>query len=373
MGSKNLHREPFDKGTITKLEIFEDYAQAWIPTFVMQPHISEIHIFDFFSGPGYDLNKVAGSPIRLLQKINEHLGIILHRKTKVILHFNEFEPNNKNQEKNKRLQENCNSFIENNPKFKYFLTVNYYNENAEKLFFDLLPIINKFPSLVYLDQNGVKFISQKYIMALEKLNTTDFIYFVSSSFFKRYGNTEEFKNALKIDMKELEHAEYRNIHRLVLNKIKSQLPKRTDLKLFPFSIKKSANIYGIIFGAKNYAAVDKFLGIAWKRNNINGEADFDIDEDKGKIQLDLFEGKKMTKIEKFQKDLESKLLQKITVTNKAVLLYTYEHGHIPQHAVELIKRMKKNNKLNYVGKSPYLTYENVFRKNNIINYEIKQK
>ena len=38
----------FDSGTITKLEIFEDYAQAWIPTFLPQAHFSEIHIFDFF-------------------------------------------------------------------------------------------------------------------------------------------------------------------------------------------------------------------------------------------------------------------------------------------------------------------------------------
>jgi hypothetical protein len=33
--SKNLHEKPFEETTIAKLEIFEDYAQAWIPTFVM--------------------------------------------------------------------------------------------------------------------------------------------------------------------------------------------------------------------------------------------------------------------------------------------------------------------------------------------------
>lgn len=373
MGSKNIHIEPFDRGTITKLEIFEDYAQAWIPTFVMQPTVSEIHIFDFFSGPGYDCNDIAGSPIRILQKINEQLGNILVKKTKIVLHLNEFEPTKKAQVKFEMLQENCETFIANNPKFKYFLTVNYYNENAEELFFKLLPYINKYPSLVYLDQNGVKFISQEYVNELESLNTTDFLYFVSSSFFKRYGKTEEFRRALEIDIEELKDEEYRNMHRLVFNKMKSRLPAKTNLKLFPFSIKKNANIYGIVFGAKNYAAVDKFLSIAWKRNKLNGEADFDIDEDKTKMQLDIFEGKKMTKIEKFQNDLEAKLLGLSTVSNKSVLLYTYENGHIPQHAVDLIKKMKKENKLNYDAKSPYLTYENVFRKKNIINYTIKKK
>lgn len=35
MAYKDLHEEPFDDSTIAKLEIFEDYAKAWIPTFVM--------------------------------------------------------------------------------------------------------------------------------------------------------------------------------------------------------------------------------------------------------------------------------------------------------------------------------------------------
>lgn len=373
MSAKNIHSEPFDNGTITKLEIFEDYAQAWIPTFVMQPRFGEIHIFDFFSGPGYDSNNIPGSPIRILNKINEQLGNILQSKTKIVLHLNEFEPNLKAQKKFELLKKNCEEYILQNPKFKYFLTVNYYNENAEDLFFKLLPTIQKFPSLVYLDQNGVKFISQEYVDELEKLNTTDFIYFVSSSFFKRYGKTEEFKKALEIEIEELESEEYRNMHRLVFNKINSRLPENSELKLFPFSIKKNANIYGIIFGAKNYAAVDKFLKIAWKRNSLNGEADFDIDEDKTKIQLDMFEGKKMTKIEKFKTDLESKLLENTTVTNKQVLMYTYANGHIPQHAVDLLKQMKKEGKLGYEGKSPFLNYENVFRKNNIVTYKINKK
>lgn len=361
MGTKNLHLEPFDNGTITKLEIFQDYAQAWIPTFVMQSHLPEIHIFDFFAGPGYDSVGVSGSPIRILDKINEQLGNILSSKTKIVLHFNEFEPDRVRQNKFELLEQNCKDYIVNNPKFKYFLTINLYNEDAGSLFFKLLPRIKEFPSLVYLDQNGVKFISKDYLSELENIKTTDFLYFVSSSFFKRYGKTEEFKKALEIDVTELDAEEYNNIHRLVLSKIKSRLPEITNLKLFPFSIKKKANIYGIIFGSKNYAAVHKFLSIAWKRNEINGEADFDIDEDQSKLQIDLFEGKKMTKIEKFQKGLEEKLLDGSLSTNEDVLIYTYENGHIPKHSEVIIKQLRKDGKLQYEGKSPLVTYENVFR------------
>jgi hypothetical protein len=266
------------------------------------------------------------------------------------------------------LKQNCNQFIQENNKFKYFLTVNFYNENAEGLFFKLLSSIKKYPSLVYLDQNGVKFISQEYLNELEKLNTTDFLYFVSSSFFKRYGSTDEFKKVLEIDLDELEKEEYRNMHRLVLNKMKSRLPIGTELKLFPFSIRKNSNLYGIVFGAKNYLAVDKFLNIAWKRNSLNGEADFDIDQDNSKNQLDIFSGKKMTKIEKFQNDLESFILNETIYNNKSALIHTYSCGHIPQHAVDVVRKMKRVGKLNYKSRTPALNYDNVFRKQNLINY-----
>lgn len=370
MGTKNIHLEPFDKGTITKLEIFEDYAQAWIPTFVMQPAFTEIHIFDFFSGPGFDANSIPGSPIRLLKKVNEQIRNFKETKTKIFLHFNEYEPNRVNQKKFGQLKENCNEYIINNPDLTDFLTINYYNEDAESLFFKLLPTIKLFPSLVYLDQNGVKFISQEYLNELEKLNRTDFIYFVSSSYFKRYGKTDEFKKVLEMDIEDLERSQYNNMHRLVLNKIKSRLSNQSELKLFPFSIKKNKNIYGIIFGAKSFAAVDKFLSIAWKRNALNGEADFDIDEDIKKVQLDIFGVRKKTKIESFQDDLKDRILKREKVSNKAVLIYTYENGHIPSHSAEVIKQLKKEGKLHYDGKSPYLTYENVFRNNNILEYKI---
>ena len=82
--SKNLHEKPFDDTTIAKLEIFEDYAQAWIPTFVMAGD-PEICIFDFFAGTGYDINGIPGSPIRILKKIYPaESGLRKKRESQVI-------------------------------------------------------------------------------------------------------------------------------------------------------------------------------------------------------------------------------------------------------------------------------------------------
>lgn len=180
MSYKDLHENPFDDTTIAKLEIFEDYAQAWIPTFVMSG-TETICIFDFFSGTGYDKNGVEGSPIRILKKLKEHIGNIFQRNVKVKVYLNEWEPNKREQKKFELLQKPCDIFFENNPDVKRAIELNLSNENFEELFPKLLPVIKKFPSLVYLDQNGIKFLSEKYFLELEKTRQTDFLYFVSAS------------------------------------------------------------------------------------------------------------------------------------------------------------------------------------------------
>jgi hypothetical protein len=86
MPAKNHHEAPFSQETLAKLEIFEDYAQAWIPTFVMQGEA--ICIFDFFAGLGKDVNGIYGSPIRILEKIREQIKEIFSKKVKVQVFFN---------------------------------------------------------------------------------------------------------------------------------------------------------------------------------------------------------------------------------------------------------------------------------------------
>jgi hypothetical protein len=71
MPQKYLHSRQFDEATITKLEIFVNYAKEWIPTFVMSSFVKEIWIFDFFAGISSDLNGIVGSPIRILQQMPE--------------------------------------------------------------------------------------------------------------------------------------------------------------------------------------------------------------------------------------------------------------------------------------------------------------
>ena len=369
MPYKDLHSEPFDNSTIAKLEIFEDYAQAWIPTFVMQAR-KEIHIFDFFAGTGYDKNGVSGSPIRILDKIKGQIGNIFTKGTKVIVHFNEYQPNKSKQEKFALLSESCSEYLSNNKDVNRAITLKLYNKPCEELFPELITLIDKHPSLVYLDQNGIKFLSDEYLLTLEDCKEVDFLYFVSSSYFWRFGDHDAFRMHLEIDLDEAKKDPYKYIHKSVLNQLKRRLPANTKLRLYPFTLEKGANIHGIIFGASHPKAVDKFLNISWKRNELNGEANFDIYNDQKSSQLSLF-GEKRTKIEIFQDKVEQIILSGEVTNNAQLFQFTLDNGHVGKHAAAILRELKKSGKIDYDGKSPLVTYDNVHKKKRIIQYQIK--
>lgn len=367
MPYKDLHEEPFDESTIAKLGIFEDYAQAWIPTFIMQS-ASSICIFDFFAGTGYDKNGKAGSPIRILKKIKEQIGNIFQKRVKLKVYLNEFEKN-----KFELLKKACAEYLEENKDIERAIEINYFNEDFEDLFPKLLPTIKEFPALVYLDQNGIKFLSEKYFLQLEKTKQTDFLYFVSASYFWRFGEKREFKVHLDIDMEEAKKNPYKFIHRSIIKQLREKLPVDTKLKLYPFSLKKGANIYGIIFGASHPRAVDKFLSIAWKRNKINGEANFDIDDDDLKKQGNLFDNPWLTKIEVFKENVRNKVLAKEILNNSQLFDYALEEGHLGKHAAEVLQEMKKNSEIFFEGTSPLVTYKQVYKMKRKVNYIILKK
>ncbi len=374
MPAKNIHSAAFDESTISKLEIFENYAEAWIPTFVMQK-IPKICIFDFFAGAGYDTNNIPGSTIRILHKIKKFVQYIFKNKVKIILYINEYEPNKNKQTKFIKLKEACEQYLNENSEVRRAIEINFINEDFHTLFPKLINKIKESPSLVYLDQNGVSALSNKYLLELEKCSQTDFIYFVSSSYILRFGNTDEFKNHINIDVTKAKKDPYKFIHKNIIEQLRSNLPKDTKLKLYPFSLKKSSNIYGIIFGASHIRAVDKFLSIAWKHNNTNGEANFDIHNDNSPtpMQLSFFEDRRPSKVEQFQLLVREKILSGQIVNNFDLLDLVFKEGHIGKHADVCLRKLKQEGAIHYEGLSPLITYDNVYKNKRQIQYQITLK
>lgn len=365
MPVKDLHEKPFDEGTIVKLELFEEYAKEWLPTFIMS-HYKEVWVFDFFAGTGYDIAGTAGSSIRLLRQIKNQIGNIFQQKIKINVCFNEFD-----KDKYEELVESCNRYLEDNKDVQRAINIKYRNCDFNELFPKCLSTIEKYPSLVYLDQNGIKFIAKKFILELEKTKTTDFLYYISSSYFWRFGNTNAFKNVIDLDMEKVKQNPYKYIHVALLEHLKNKLPYKSELSLYPFTIKKQSGMYGVIFGTKHKRGVDKFLKTVWDMNQLNGSANFDIDDDNSKNQLDLFEGKKLNKIESFSKTLREKVLAGKLKTNEEIYNFAIEEGHICNHASDEIKIMKKEGLIDYSEKSPLINYDQIYKNKRIITFKVK--
>lgn len=366
MPSKDLHDKPFGDETLLKLRIFEDYTGEWIPAFVMQG-TSPVFICDFFAGTGYDKNGVPGSPIRILKKIEGQLGNILNKDVKIVFHVNEKDP-----QKFELVQKSCEEYLNKSTELRRAIEIHYYNEDFETLFETLKNSISQNPSLLLLDQNGVKFLSSKYLLALEQMRRVDFLYFSSSGYLVRFGDLPEFKKHIEIDLSEVRNSSYKFVHRNFIKALKKLLTSSTELKLHPFSIKKGSNIYGIIFGATHRLAVDKFLDIAWKIDPNSGDANFDIDDAESKKQGDLFETK-LTKVEAFQQNVRSKVLSGEITNNSEAYDYSHSEGHPGRHASEAVLKMKKDREITFEGVSPLITYEQIYRKNRIVKFEVLTK
>jgi len=360
----NFFSSKFDESTMTKLFIFEKYVESWMPVFLKQQK-DYIYIFDFFAGAGYDSKGNPGSPIRVLEQIEHYLSIISN--TKIKLFFNDYKKKHF-----KNLKSKCDDYLKTNLSLNKIVNIEYYSEDFEDIFDKLKNKIGEFPSLVFMDQFGVKY--SNYISEFEKFNRTDFLLFISSSYLKRFAKTPEFKDALKLskdEIKKLKHTPYKLIHEATVQFLKERLSPNSLLKLYPFSLKRGSNIYGLIFGSKHPLAADKFLHIVWKINPDNGSANYDIYNDEEKKQPNLFPelvGK--TTVQLFQEGFKEKILNETIQTNEDAYYYTLQKGHIPQHAVVVLKKLKKEDIINYNSRSPLINYKNVVgEKRRIIKYE----
>jgi three-Cys-motif partner protein len=366
----NHHSKPFDEGTKTKLMLFETYTKEWLPPMIISHEGQAICVFDLFAGPGFDKVGELGTPIRILKQILSQINLIFQHKTKVYVWLNEFDKT-----KYSDLKVNVENYLNSHNELKraidcQLLKVKMTNCDFGILFGKILNIIQRFPSLVILDQNGIRFISHEYFDELCKCEHTDFMYFISSSYINRFGEENAFKMSIKIDLELARKYPYTHFHQAILEQLKAQLPIGTKIRLYPFTIKKNSNIYGIIFGASHPLAIDKFLRTAWYINEDNGCANFDIDDDRHKGVNCLFPDDYPNKIDTFKRMLCDEVLSGRISDNRQALLFTYANGHLPKHASDAIKQLKKDGKISYDSKSPMINYDQVFKNRTILQYKL---
>ncbi len=351
MVAKDLHIKPFPEETIAKLELFEKYLRGWLPVGIVNSRIKVANICDYFAGPGEDCNGVKGSPLRITQVVKDFTSLILKYKFRINVIVNE-----KKKLKFKQLEDRIDSEKKYLNHLSKYFNINVYNNEFKELFFKQKSNLANYFNFIFLDQNGVKEITEDIFLELINLPRTDFMFFVSSSVFKRFAEDKNFMRYFSdMDIEKIRKTNQAEMHRLILEYYRNKIPAKSKVKLYPFTIKKGRNIYGLIFGSNHPLGVGKFLKIAWKRNELNGEANFDIDSDHQTKQMILFGNRRLSKIEKFQTELKNRILSKDKISNIEIYFFTLGCGHIVAHSLEVLKKLKSEGEINFSG-HPNISY-----------------
>jgi len=336
MPVRNLHKNSFDGGTRDKLELYREYLREWLPVFINGSFVEIIQIFDFFAGPGFDVDGNPGSPAITCEEIRNAMIQIRKQRSKIKAYFNE-----KTAVKFKNLL----SYVEEQrislPQVAFATMKNDFHS----AFKQWEPYMRgRVANLLFLDQNGVKQITEPVFQAIVRLPKTDFIFFISSALVNRFRSVPEIRDCVPVTDEDFSRMNGTNVHRIVADSYRRWIPDELEYYLGSFSIRKGANVYGLVFGSGHPLGIDKFLKVAWKHG---GDANFDIDKDGlDPSQLSLFpEYVKPTKISVFEKELEAAVLGRQLKTNKDVYLFTLQNGMLASHARKALKLLIKDEKL----------------------------
>ncbi|MFN8114946.1 MAG: three-Cys-motif partner protein TcmP [Bacteroidia bacterium] len=335
--AKNIHSQPFEESTLAKLNIFRDYLKEWLPVFLAPNKVfwNRINVFDFFAGPGKDAAGVSGSPLIITEEIKAHFDRIKEKNLIVTLYFNELD-----KQKHDELAQRI--LTEDFAQGPYNKVVE--NWDFKQAFDEWYKVMNNkdCANLLFMDQYGVKHITEEIFQKIISLKCTDFLFFISSSSIKRFSDHPSIKQYFNVDKSEIDKIPYHKIHRYVLEYYKSLIPEGKDYYLSSFSLKKGTNVYGLIFGSNHSLGMYKFLNTCWGIDKERGEANFDIDNENLKNnQIDMFtcEVKRANKIEVFEDELEDLFRKKQFKTTKDLYLFGLSHGFLPSHIKPVVTKM----------------------------------
>ncbi len=332
---RGFHEKEFDDATMIKLQIFRRYVREWISVLLNRSsQFSQLNICDFFVGPGRDSAGNAGSPLIVMEEIQAFCTARGSMKAGIPVRmvFNDMDGDHiaklQAEVTKMRCPESCCSF-----------------EFASLPFKDALPQYlpgmrkRSHANLILMDQFGVKEVTPEVVDELLGCGSTDIIFFISSSFVRRFIETPEIQTKFDLDPAEIRDIEYRTIHRHICDYFRSAL---AGPLVAPFSIKKGSNIYGVIFATMHRLGMEKFLKVCWALDPSTGEANYNIDRDpawSGERFL-LPEMNTITKIELFERALVE-LVREKPVNNVDLYGFCLEQGFCASKANEVLRKLQE--------------------------------
>ena len=362
--AKNMHKKSFSEETKLKLDIFRECFREWFPVFVHQTFWNQLYIYDFFAGSGYDADSAPGSPIILLEEAmgenSKHCMSIKSSRKEVIFVFNEREPT-KSQNKFEELKGNIERHIEkckkdnncNNCCFKIQTT----NMDFGKEFKTDINIQKNLSNrnngkFVILDQYGFTHVDSDVFTTLVNAPHTDFIFFISSSFLKRFKEHPISKKFLGDgNLSFDEKSKPKECHQIIVKYFETLIPSGKEYYLNHFTIKKGANYYGLIFGTAHTLGMEKFQRVCWDIDSRAGESNCNTQNDFEPNTL--FSCLETNKIQNIKEQLTKEILSGVITDNIKGLKRALSLRCLPIVFTETVKDLEKRKKIERLGSKNY--------------------
>lgn len=342
--AKDINKKIFDDATNLKLDIFRECFREWLPVFIHNPNIRKTYIYDFFAGSGKDSNGNYGSPLILFEEAKGKNQMYCNKSNphNVIFAFNE-----KIQSKAEKLQINVNNYVNdclmNCNRNKCVYDYHFGNYDFKEAFYrnNVDDILNNrnYGKFILLDQYGFKEVDNDIFKKLISAPKTDFIFFISSSFIKRFKEHDSVKKYIETEKLNFDEAKPKECHRILADYFNSLIPINYEYYLHHFTIKKGANYYGLIFGTSHTFGMEKFLKVCWTKDVLSGEANFDLNDDFQYGTL-FYTEENTNKIEKFKTKLEELILNGKIKNNIQGLKYTLKSRVLTRVFLDKILEMK---------------------------------
>lgn len=362
--AKNMHNKKFSEETKLKLDIFRECFREWFPVFVHQKFWNKLYIYDLFAGSGYDAEGSPGSPLILLEEAkgddSKHCIALKQNNKEVTFVFNEYEPNHKKQKKFEELKSNIEKYKAqcqncNNCASCYFKT-HTINMNFGKEFktnTNIQRVLNneKIGKFVILDQYGFTQVDAEVFTTLVNSKRTDFIFFISSSFLKRFKEHDVSKQFIGDSQLSFDESKPKECHQVIVKYFESLIPIGKEYYLNHFTIKKGTNYYGLIFGTSHTLGMEKFQRVCWHVDQRAGESNCNTQDDYEPNTL--FGHLETNKVHSVKDILRQEILSSKITNNITGLKRALELRCLPIVFTEVIKDLIKEDKISRDGCSSF--------------------
>lgn len=178
---------------------------------------------------------------------------------------------------------------------------------------------------------------------------TDFIFFISSSFIRRFRDVDAVKSYIDTNKLDFEEKKPKECHRIIADYFRNLIPADKEYYIHHFTIQKGTNYYGLIFGTSHSLGMEKFVKVCWAEDENSGGSNCNIDNDfeKGSLFYDLTNTTKKIKIKEKLKQL---ILNGQIKSNVDGLKWVLAHGCEPKLFVDVASSLVEQKKVAIQGK-----------------------